>query len=141
MAAVEIVKADPSLTIREKRQKVGYLLGLKKKRAPKSGNAAENTLLRKNRSKIKRYLINQEFEALGLKTKRVKLTPEQKLQHKLDRRSKNKTQKANLKRFAFDHPDLAKDYGIDVDRIGKALKRKPKAPKKAPKKTKNKKNK
>jgi hypothetical protein len=114
---VQNILGDSSLDRLAKARKVQELGGLRQPRQKYPTPEARHDAQRA-RSKEHRELRNAPLYEVGLMHKRgPKLTPEQRLEHKLARRERRKEERKSLKLMAIKNPELAQEFGIDPSRI------------------------
>jgi len=116
---IEDILAGPG-TRSQKRREILYLTGLRTRRAPKVALTEEvRKALRKKKAQERRKKNKTIFAQFGIAPqKRVKLSRAQKEQRAREGRQKRYERK---KDFLFEavqqNPDLAKRYGIDINRF------------------------
>jgi hypothetical protein len=107
------LKVDHSLPLSEQRRQVAMQLGLRKPRkvyeSPQARKAAA-----KARADAKRELKRQAYAKAGIPFGvRKKMTPEERKQHRTEKRHEKKDILSWGKTFMKEHPEEARKYGID----------------------------
>ena len=120
---------DSSLTMKEKRVKALKELGLRGSKG-KYGSKDEAKAASKKKSKERRDKNRSKLIELGLLKPREKISDAERDRRKLERRVKRKNEKLGFRKLAKDHPEIAKEYGIDPKRMEALLNRGKKAKKK-----------
>ena len=120
---------DSSLTMKEKRVKALKELGLRGSKG-KYGSKDEAKAASKAKGKQRRDKNRAKLIELGLLKPREKMSDAERDRRKLERRAKRKNEKLGFRKLAKDHPEIAKEYGIDPKRMEALLNRGKKAKKK-----------
>lgn len=129
LPSINHILNNPSMSIKEKRVAALKELGLRgskgKYKTPEEAKAASKAKGKARRDKNRAKLIE-----LGLLKPREKMSDAERERRKLERRAKRKTEKLGFRKLAKDHPEIAKEYGIDPKRMEALLNRGKKTKKK-----------
>lgn len=114
-AEVERILGLPNLTLSEKRHKVLEALG-KVKPKKKYASVAERKAAAKKRAEERKKAKLDVLKKFGLEPSKrgPKKSPEEK---KLHRKEKGKQRRSFLREMAKSNPDVAKKFGIDINRF------------------------